>query len=162
MFAKNGKLFGKISIVDVIVVLLVLTLAAGVYLRMSGSVGEFVTGETYECVVKVKTVRDFTVKALEKGGEVYDKTTKEYIGTIQGVTSEPATDPLLMADGSHAMAPMQDRYHAYVTIAFTGKESSDGYYTASNQQISTGGTLVLNAKWAECEASIVDVYPKAK
>lgn len=162
MFAKNGKLFGKISIVDVIVVLLVVTLAFGVYLRLSGSVGEFVTGETYECVVKVKTVRDFTVEALKKGGEVYDKTTKEYIGTIQSVTSEPATEPLLMADGSHAMAPMQDRYHAYVTIAFTGKESGDGYYTASNQQISTGGTLVLNAKWAECEASIIDVYPTAK
>lgn len=162
MFAKNGKLFGKISIVDIAVVLLIAVLACGVYLRLNGSVGEFVTGETYECVVKVKTVRNFTVEALRKGGEVYDKTTKEYIGTIQGVTAEPATEPLLMADGSHAMAPMEDRYHAYVTIAFTGKESADGYYTAANQQMSTGGTLVLNAKWAECEGTIVDVYPKAQ
>ena len=160
MFAKNGKLFGKISIVDIAVVLLIVVLAVGVYLRLSGSVGNFVSGETYECVVKVKGVRDFTVEALKKGGEVYDKTTKEYIGTIQSVTTEPATEPLLMADGSHAMAPVEDRYQAYVTIAFTGKESGDGYYTASNQQISTGGTLILRAKWAECEGTFVDVYPK--
>ncbi len=158
MFRKNGKIFGKISIVDIAVVLLVITLVCGVYLRLSGSVGSFVTGETYECVVKVKNVRDFTVKALEKGGEVYDKTTKEYIGTIIAVTTEPAAEPLLMADGSHTMAPMENRYHAYVTIEFSGKESADGYYTSSNQQLSVGGTLLLNAKWAECEATVVDVY----
>ena len=100
MFSKNGKLFGKISVIDIAVVLLLVVLVVGVALRFSGGAGgQFVSGNSYECVVKVKNVRDYTVKALEKGGEVYDKTTKEYIGTIVGVTSEPAAEPLALADG---------------------------------------------------------------
>lgn len=160
MFRKNGKLFGKISVVDILALLLIAVLVFGVYQRFGGSKTDFVSGNTYECVMKVKNVRNFTVDALAKGGEVYDKTTKEHIGTIVGVTSEAASEPLLMADGSHVMAPEKDRYHAYVTVEFTGKESGDGYYTESNQQISVGGTLVVQAKWAECEATIVEVHPK--
>lgn len=159
MFSKNGKLFGKISVIDIAVVLLLVVLVVGVALRFNGSTGESVSGSSYECVVKVKNVRDYTVKALEKGGQVYDKTTKEYIGTIVGVTSEPAAEPLALADGTHALAPAEGRYTAYVTISFTGKESSDGYYTAANQQISPGGTLTINAKFSQCDCTVVDVYP---
>ncbi|MEE1013289.1 MAG: DUF4330 domain-containing protein [Clostridia bacterium] len=160
MFSKNGKLFGKISVIDIAVVLLLVVLVVGVALRFSGSTGgQLVSGSSYECVVRVKNVRDYTVKALEKGGEVYDKTTKEYIGTIVGVTSEPAAEPLALADGTHALAPAEGRYTAYVTISFTGKESNDGYYTAANQQISPGGTLTINAKFSQCDCTVVDVYP---
>lgn len=158
MFSKNGKIFGKISIIDIAVVAVLVILVLGIVWRFGGNAtGEFVTGATYECVVKVENVRIYTVDALAKGGDVYDKTTKEYIGTITGVTSEDASDALSLADGSHAMAPMENRYHAYVTIAFTGKESAEGYFTAANQQISPGGTLVMNAKHAQCEGTIVEV-----
>jgi hypothetical protein len=160
MFRKDGKLFGKISIVDIAAVLLIAALAIGIGLRFTGGSGtELSQQNTYECVVKVKTVRDYTVNALKKGGEVYDKTTKEYIGTIVNVTSEPASDHMQMADGTHSMAPAENRHHAYVTIAFQGRESADGYFTSANQQIGTGGTLVMNAKWAECEGTVIDVYP---
>ncbi|MBR5153099.1 MAG: DUF4330 domain-containing protein [Clostridia bacterium] len=157
---KNGKLFGKISIVDIAVVLLLAVLVAGVILRIGGNSGEVISGATYECVVKVESVRQYTVDALTKGGEVYDKTTKEYIGTITGVTTEPATDHLLMADGSHKVVPVDNRYHAYVTIAFQGKETPEGYFTSSNQQMYAGGTLVMNAKWTECTGEVQKVYAK--
>jgi len=155
---KNGKLFGKISIIDIAVVLLLIVLIVGVGLRMSGNSGEVISGAEYTCVVKVESVRKYTVEALAKGGEVYDKTTKEYIGTITGVTTEPATDHLLMADGSHKVVPVENRQHAYVTIAFQGKETPEGYFTSSNQQIYAGGTLVMNAKWAECTGVVQSVH----
>lgn len=160
MFSKNGKLFGKISIIDLLVVVLVIILAAGVYLRFSGNnADQFVTGETYHCIVRVENVRTYTIDALSKGGKVYDSSTKEYIGTIEGVTSEPGSAAMTLADGSRVMAPMENRYHAYVTIAFDGKESGDGYYTAANQQISVGGTLQMRSKFSECEGKIVNVSP---
>lgn len=158
MFSKTGKLFGKISIIDIAVLAVLVVLVLGIALRFGGNAtGEFVTGATYECVVKVENVRSYTVDALRKGGEVYNKTTKEYIGTITNVTQEDASDALELANGSHAMAPMENRYHAYVTIAFTGKESAEGYFTAANQQISPGCTLLMNAKHAQCEGIVVEV-----
>ena len=160
MFSKNGKLFGKISVIDLLVLVLVVVLAFGVYLRFSGnSTTQFVTGETYQRVVRVENVRTYTIAALAKGGKVYDASTKEYIGTITDVTSEPGSSAMTLTNGSRILAPMENRYHAYVTIAFDGKESGDGYYTAANQQISVGGTLQLRSKFSECEGKIVTVSP---
>lgn len=158
MFRKNGKLFGKISIIDLAVLAILTILIWGIVLRFGGNAtGNFVTGEAYECVLKVENVRSYTADALAKGGEVYNQTTKEYIGTIVGTTTEEASKILPLADGGYTLAPAENRYDVYVTIAFTGKESATGYFTAANEQISPGGTLLINAKFAQCEGRITEV-----
>lgn len=155
---KDGKLFGKISIIDIAAVLIFVMLIAGVYIKFSGNQTVSVAnGETIECIVKVKDVRDYTVEALEKGGAVYDKTTKEYIGEIFEVTAEPAETSLLMDDGSYRIVQTEGRYNALVTISFTGKAGDSGYYTAANKQISVGSTLEMNAKYSQCTGNIVEV-----
>ncbi|MBE5039199.1 DUF4330 domain-containing protein [Ructibacterium gallinarum] len=158
MLKKDGKLFGKISIIDIAVILIVVLLAAGVLIKFSGNQNVPVSsGEKLECVVQVKNVRDYTVEALKKGGPVFDKTTKEYIGTITGVTTEPGETTLLLNDGSYRNVETEGRYNAYVTIAFDGKESDGGYYTATNKQMAAGSSLGMNAKYSQCDGTIYEV-----
>ncbi len=155
---KDGKIFGRISIIDIAAILVVLVLIAGVALRFSGNQAVSVsTGQTIECVVKVENVRMQTVDALKKGGAVFDQESKEYIGDITGVTEEPGTTMLLMENGEYREVPTEGRYNAYVTIAFTGSVSDAGYYTATNRQMSVGGTLEMNAKFSQCEGKIFSV-----
>lgn len=155
---KDGKLFGKISIIDLLAILLVVVLAVGVGIRFSGGQKVQVSaGEPLECVVQVKNIRQYNVDALKKGGAVFDKDTKEYIGEIVSVESEPGTTMLLMNDGSYRDVPTENRYHAYVTIAFSGKVSDGGYYTEANKQMCAGATLYMNAKFSQCESTILEV-----
>lgn len=160
---KDGKLFGKISIIDIGAAALVILLVFGVYIKFFGSAQTqkgFSEEKTYVCVVKVKNIRDYTVNALTKGGLVYDSTTKEYIGEIVNVSSEPGENKVSMADGTYRYVPMENRYNAYVEIEFSGKESALGYFTDTNKQLCAGSTLNMNAKFAKCEGVIERVESK--
>ena len=159
MFKKDGKLFGKVSIIDIGAVILVVLLVCGVYIKFFGGQNRKVaaSGENFKCVVMVQNVRNYTVDALAKGGSVFDSTTKEYIGEITGVTSEQGENKVSMADGSYKIVPVENRYNAYVTIEFSGKEGNDGYYTDTNKQISVGSTLNMNAKYAKCEGTVYSI-----
>ncbi len=158
MLKENGKLFGKISVIDIAAILVVLVLILGVVLRFSGNQAVTVsTGQNLQCVVKVENVRVQTVDALKKGGAVFDKESKEYIGEITQVKEEQGTTMLLMENGTYQEVPTEGRYNVYVTIAFTGSVSDAGYYTQTNRQMSVGGTLEMNAKFSQCEGKIFAV-----
>ncbi len=158
MLKQDGKLFGKISIIDIGALLAAIVLIVGIAIRFSGNEAVQVTaGKNLECVVLVENVRQYNVDALKKGGAVFDKETKEYIGEITEVTSQPATHLLTMADGSCREVLLENRYDAYVTIAFSGKVSDTGYYTDTNRQMSVGASLNMNAKFSQCESKIQEV-----
>lgn len=161
---KEGKLFGKISVVDIAVILIIVVLAVGICMRFSGNSASPATyGEKIECAFLVKNIRMFTVSALEKGGPLYDKTSKEYIGEITDVKYEPGEYYLNMADGSfETVRNPEDRYNAYVTVEFTGKTSDSGYYTAASKYLAAGTTVLINSKYAECESTVYSINTAEK
>ena len=67
---KEGKLFGKISIVDIAVVLIVILLAIGIYTRFSGNTKVVVSnGQKIECTFVVKNLRQYSVDALKRAAQ---------------------------------------------------------------------------------------------
>ena len=79
MLTRDGKLFGRISVIDLLAILAVIVLIFGIRMRFSDT-GEVpsAAGEPTECVVEVKNIRQYNVDALKKGGQVYDRTTHEW------------------------------------------------------------------------------------
>ncbi len=156
MINKDGKLFGKISIVDIAVLLILVVLAVGIFLKFSGRSTEKVatTGQEIECTFLVKNVRMYTVDALKKGGAMHDKTSKEYIGEITDVRYEAGEYQVNMADGSFKSAAPEERYNVYVTVRFNGKVGENGHYTATNKYLGAGSTVLFNSKYAQCESTV--------
>lgn len=156
---KDGKLFGKVSIADIAVVLAVIVLALGIYSRFSGRNGAVVTasGEPIECTFFVKNVRMYSVEAMQKGGPVYDRTSKEYIGDITDVRYEQGKYQVNMADGSFKEAVPEERYNVYMTVRFKGKVSDNGFYTAANKYLAAGTSVVFNTKYAQCESTVYTI-----
>ena len=158
---KEGKLFGKISIIDIAVILIIAVLAIGLYIRFSGTTQTIATaGEDIECTFLVRNVRTFSADALKRGGPVYDKTSKEYIGEITDVRIEDGEYQVNMADGSFETIAPEDRYNAYVTVEFDGKVGENGYYTAANKYLAAGTTVVINTKYAQCESTVYSIKEK--
>lgn len=152
---KDGKLFGKISIIDIAALIAVVVLIVGVAVRFSGNQAVTVSsGQAIECDLRITEIRQVTVDALKKGGQVYDIETKEYIGDIVDVKQEDCYSLIAMANGERKLVPVEERYNAVVTVAFTGSVSEKGYYTASNRQMSAGGKVGINSKFAHCWSSI--------
>ena len=63
---KNGRLFGKISIVDIIVIVAAVLVFAGVYVRFSGNQGKAVVqNDTFYYTMEIENVRKTTKKLNE-------------------------------------------------------------------------------------------------
>ncbi len=158
---KQGKLFGKVSIIDILAIVAVLVLIIGVYMRFvkpdDTGVDTGASSSVFEYDIDVNTVRIGTVEALKAGGPVTDLSTKEEMGEIVSVTERPAYDAHIMADGSYRNAEVPDRYDVTVTVRVNGKISADGFYTKQNKQIAPGSHYNFTSKLASTSGTVSDV-----
>ena len=121
---KNGKIGGKFSVVDLAVILLVVLVLAGIAIRYGSKITTAVESKTrFECVIRVNSVREYTVDALKKGGKLTDKKSEKILGEIKNVEVEPHKSQVTTADGQIKFVVPPERYNCYVTVEFTGKES---------------------------------------
>lgn len=155
---KDGKIGGKLSIIDLAVILLIIVIAAGIGIRYGSRMTKSVKShETFEYVIKVPAVRKYTVDALKKGGNITDKRSEKVLGHIKDVRVEPAVDNITTADGKIVEAEMPDRYFCYVTIEAEGKESDEGYILDDSTELSVGRTVDIYSQYCKTSGEIKKV-----
>lgn len=158
---KEGKFFGKVSIVDIFVVIAIVVAAFGVYSRfIKGNEKVSLSSGTIEYQMQVKKVRIGTVEALKKGGEVYDTETKEYMGEIIDAKEMPATEEQELLDGSIVLKEVPERYDAIITVRVDGRENDMGYYTNGNKGLYVGSNTIIASKFAKTTAEIISIQSK--
>lgn len=115
---SKGKLFGKINIVDLLIVLLIISIAGGAYLVFFG-------GSDKQVVETTKVVYDFEItnvnmdfiEAITPGDPIRDSTRGNELGTVVSKTSRKAT--MLNEDlinGRYIIADVPDAYDVVITI----------------------------------------------
>ena len=113
---KNGKLFGKINIIDLLVILLIIGAGIGFGLRFVSTAADNVRSQTkLTYVVEVENIRSYAVDALQKKGIATDTKTKNIIGEIVDVSASAMKTQALKADGTTVFAEVPGKYSARVT-----------------------------------------------
>ena len=148
---NKGKLFGKINIVDLAVVLVFLVAVLGVVLTkakldnskiMSDDSNMLIQSsaelDTLEIKLKVKEVRDVTRDAIIVGDDVYLMSNNRFLGSVVRVESEPAIREVSGNNGTVYRAEVPQRYDVTIVVETAGKKKEEGYYTANNIQILYG------------------------
>ena len=85
---EEGKLFGKVSIIDVLVLLAIIVLIVGVYLRVISPARVVTVPQEIEYDIRVHGVRRSSLLALqntmlqEPEGRISDTRTNEELGSI--------------------------------------------------------------------------------
>lgn len=155
---KNGKIGGKINIVDAAAILLVIAVIAGICVRFGSKFTTAVeSSETFEYVVKVQNVREYTVDALKKGGVITDKNSEEILGEVKDVRIETAYDTRETADGKITDVEIPEKYTCYVTVEAQGKESDDVYIMSDTTELSVGRTVDLYTRYCQTSGIIKEV-----
>lgn len=137
---KKGRLFGKINIVDMIIVLAILLLAGGVYFVFFGGSDKQVL-ETSKVVYdfEITNVNKDFVDAITPGDPIRDSVRGNELGTVTNKTSRNAT--MLNEDlinGRYIIADVPDAYDVVITI------EADANITPAN--IIVGGAEVKVGK----------------
>ena len=155
---KNGKIGGKISIIDIAVILIILVVAAGICVRYGSKVTTAVqSSENFRYELKIEGVRQYTVDALSKMGAVTDKKSEKNLGEIVDVQVEGATRESVTADGQVTYAPVPDYYTCYVTVDAHGKESEDNYVLDDTTELSVGRIIDFYSKYVKTSGIIMSV-----
>ena len=156
---EKGRLFGKISIIDIGVLLLIVALLGGVYYKFfmvdkNNSAAKF---DTIEYKVLVEEVRQQSVDAIEIGADIYDVKTDSPMGKIVSKEVLPATDQLTKADGTMVIAEKPERFNVLVTIQVPGVETKYGFLANGKRDLNRESQQVMDTRMIILETKIVDV-----
>lgn len=159
MINKQGKLFGKISIIDILAIIAIVLVIAGIYFKFFAPSETVVTdSHSLEYTMKFREIRMYSVEAFQKGGPVIDSKTREDMGEVVAVAYEPAKVTRELSDGRVAEIEVPEKYDVYVTLRVDGKQSDTGYYTQKdNKVIGVGSRTTVDTKYVKCYGEIVDV-----
>ena len=139
---KKGKLFGKISLVDIAIVGIVGLLLFGTYVRFFGT-GLATIGMRrdveIEFVLRVEGVRNFTTDTFFIGDKIADVDTNRIIGEVVDIHIEDTERSVRKADGTHVLSIVPERYTMDLTIRTEVREQDDGYWVRGNR-ITQGAT----------------------
>jgi len=147
MVDSNGRIKGRISIVDIIIVLAIVALVVGfVFRQTSDYLGDIINpNDVFYITVEGRELRHFIVDAIEVGDVVFRRHVRQPIGTIVDVQVSPAMDIMQRTDGTAVLAEMEGRYTVHIVIQSTGSIRSTGYFINGNDHVAAGSEIALTS-----------------
>ena len=127
---RNGRLFGKISVVDVLVILVVAVMALALYVtgrQAQSSTSTVNSTITYQ--VQVRGIRTYLAQAVKEGDYLYDqdRSSGGSLGEILSIEEEPGSSLATLDSGTMEVVPMEDSVNLLLTVKGSGI-ISDGRY----------------------------------
>ncbi len=157
---KNGRLFGKISLLDVAVILLVVVVALVLFAKKNftpiRNQSDGMVNIQYEVVVE--NMPEGRLTSLREGDLLYDSDSNIEVGEIVSIDAQPCVIAILMADGTYKTAPVEGRYNVYLTVeAEAAKNEHDHYYVDRSLLIGSGWLLNFFTKASLFTGTITDL-----
>lgn len=151
---NNGKLFGKISIVDILIVAVLLAAIGGVYYKFgrSKTVSPFSKPDTIEVSFYVEDIPAFVANSIKEGDLAKDRVNNITIGKI---TSAVVGPDIFFYPNSEGQAIASSK-PGYASIQFTVR--GQGVYSDTGSSIS-GMEYYVNKQF-ELRVGAVNTYPR--
>ena len=158
---KNGKLFGKISIFDIIILLLVVVVGMGTFYKFRSEQTNVEGGQKpLVYTVRIPNVRWFTLKYYEEGQRCFDTKSNEEIGQIVAIRSEPFYDIYQDMRGNALLLQIPDKIKIEIDVETLGLETDRGYYASGTYELKAGSDIFLSTKYVDVSAVVEHVEAK--
>ena len=147
MIDNQGKIRGRVSIIDVVIIVVVLALAGGfVYRWASPQIADILRAEeTVHVTFEVNRVRDIIAQdSVIIGDKLFRQhETQLALGTIIAVENLPATELMPRTDGTALLATMEGRYSLRITIEAMGNIRNSGFFANGNIHLAPGAEIAI-------------------
>ncbi|MCL2603646.1 MAG: DUF4330 domain-containing protein [Defluviitaleaceae bacterium] len=131
---KEAKLFGKINIIDALIVIAVIALVAfGAYQLRSGR--GLIGGESREFILTFFTeeIEDWAVEGIRTGDNVFDHLTGLYLGTVESIRIDDSIVWNADQYGNTVRSTKEGFSSMEVRVRVTGTTREHGVYIAGNR-----------------------------
>ncbi|MBR3791699.1 MAG: DUF4330 domain-containing protein [Clostridia bacterium] len=155
---EKGRLFGKINLIDLIIVVAVIVLSVATVVKFRTSDSYLSKGRTLEYTMLIENVRQATVDAVGQQTEgLVDYESKKEIGNIVDYKVMEASEVELMSDGTYKNVKYKDKFDVLLTVQVGGTETEDNYYTLSGKKIVVGDEIAINNGYVGTHAIVKSV-----
>lgn len=133
MIDKNGKLFGKINIIDLLIILILVAalVFVGVKFVFSGSSGESPATESnmYKISFFGSGVELGVTDNLNEGDPIFEDSTNNYMGTLKSWEHHENFTNVLQDNGEIVQVPVPNSYYYLLEGEIEGSLEDDGFHT---------------------------------
>lgn len=155
---KNGKLFGKVNLFDLLVIILAIILVLGITAKFSVSKKDKAQEVTTNYEIEVKSVKQETIDAFTVGDLVSEKGSGSVIGEITKIDYEDAYDLMETPDGEIINVPIENRYHLTITVeSKNAAKDINGVVTVEKYKILSGKDITFETQKARCQGTLKNV-----
>lgn len=158
---EHGRVFGKLSIIDFFVILIVLCVGAALYVKFDVLQATSVTASTDKITYQISLtgVRSYTVDALKAGDSLYDKSNGGgyAIGVIKDVQVTDAKKAVAILDGTTVLGNYIGRYDVTLTVEADGSRSNGRYLVNKTYELNAGSSRTFYTKYCTFEATIAEI-----
>ncbi|KNF09177.1 hypothetical protein CLPU_4c02230 [Gottschalkia purinilytica] len=143
---KKGKLFGKVNILDLFIVLLIVVLGVGALYKVKG-VKQNTSLGTKELNVRlyVKEREKFSLDKIKVGDVVKEYDTGIVFGKIKNIEVKPAIKEVKTGKGEIKKAEIPERYDLYIDIDANAVVNENSI-VSGNKELRVGNRLLLKTK----------------
>lgn len=156
----NGRLFGKISIIDVLVVAVVIVMAAALSVKgRQTQTSTSVTNEPITFQVQVQGVRTYVADAIQVGDLLYDPdySTGGALGVITDIQVTPGTQLADFSDGTLETVPKEDCKDILLTVQGEGLISDGFYYLNRVYIVGVNASRNYYTKYVQFSGTVFDI-----
>ncbi len=156
---EKGRLFGKINLFDLLVILAILAVVAGVgYKLLSDRKQSAAAQNTTDWVVTVKfaAVEPGLADAFRLDSQIFYDTDGPVNATIGTVREEPAWETVPTADGRLVLAQDPRLMDVYAEVNVKDA-NGDGLLKVGRYSIGTGGKFAIKTFYAYSEGVVISI-----
>ena len=164
---QDGRLFGKHSVIDAIVLLAVAALAAAVYVKSQmPQTGSSVALTPVVYQMRLENQPEYMLDAIQVGDQMFDKerSTGGSLGKITEIAVSDGTYQGELDDGTVADVPAEGYYNILLTIEGEALVDADGSVALNRiYDLGVNSNRNFNTKYASFVGLIVDIQlPQAE
>lgn len=157
----HGRVFGKVSIIDFLVILIVVVLGAALYVKYNVLQVTNIAGktDTITYTITIYGAREYTANGIQLDDVIYDKNGSggNSVGTITDKTIKDAKKTSALTDGTIVNGNYEGRYDITLTIKASGAVSDGRYLVNKTYEVNTNSIRTFYTKFCTFEATITEI-----
>jgi hypothetical protein len=154
---KKGTLFGRFNIIDLIIILLVICVAAFLLWKVLGVGGETTQPDRVKVVFFEEECPNYVPSHTNPGDPMLDGGENIYLGTVTGIEiDESQTYNYDEITGEMTVGPKEGYCSVYITGEVEGTLTSNGIVVDSTLY-SVGHTMILHAGYGKYYLTIYSI-----
>ncbi len=156
---ENGRVGGKVNLIDLIVLILALLVLVVVGARMgvADKADDSAAETMLTYTVRVESVRQYAVDAVKEGDSLYDSKDDVCLGTIRAVEAKAASTAVRNSEGELAEGTVEGRYDMYLTVETPVKNTNGRFFVNGTNEISANSKVEVRTKYAKFTATITEI-----